>query len=101
MKQRRHKSCAPFIYYESSKNPEGIGSVSNKYDLSEKSGLYARISSRITTVIRITFDYQVDYNCFNEPFAVSLCENLYWDMHGYNLWDKHMTTGRINQVSHY
>ena len=82
MKQRRHKSCAPFIYYESSKNPEGIGSVSNKYDLSEKSGLYACISSRIATVIHITIDYQVDYNCFNEPFAVSLCENLYWDMHG-------------------
>ena len=32
--------------------------------------------------IHITIDYQVDYNCFNEPFAVSLCENLYWDMHG-------------------
>ena len=25
---------------------------------------------------------QVNYNCCNEPFAVSQCEGLYWDMHG-------------------
>ena len=27
-------------------------------------------------------DYQINYNCFNEPFAVSPCRSLYWDMHG-------------------
>ena len=27
-------------------------------------------------------DHQINYNCFNEPFAVSPCINLYWDMHG-------------------
>ena len=64
------KPYAPFAYYESSKNPEGIGSVSNKYDPSKKSGHYASISSRITAVILITVDRRVDYNCFNEPFAV-------------------------------
>ena len=64
------------------KTPKSIGSVSNKYDPSTKSGFYACISSRITAVIHITVDHQIDYNCFNEPFAVSPCEDLYWDMHG-------------------
>ena len=54
------------------KLPQGeIGSVSNKYDPSVKSGLDACISSRITTVIQITIDHQINYNCFNEPSAVS------------------------------
>ena len=70
MAQRQHKLYAPFIYHESSKTAERIGSVSNKYDASEKSRLNACISSRITTVIHITIDRQVNYNCFNEPFAV-------------------------------
>ena len=77
MVQRRLMPYAPFVYHESSKIPEGIGSVSNKYNLSVKSGFYARISSRITTVIRITVDNHVNYNCFNEPFAVSPYKDLY------------------------
>ena len=59
-----------------------VGSVSNKHNPSAKSGLYARISSRITTVIHIENDHQRNYNCFNEPFAVSPFRSLYWDMHG-------------------
>ena len=82
MIQRRHKSYAPYIYHESSKNGCPIGSVSNKYTASKKSRFYACISSRITTVIQITSDHQINYNCFNEPFAVSTCKDLYWDMHG-------------------
>ena len=27
-------------------------------------------------------DHQINDNCFNEPFAVSPCKSLYWDMHG-------------------
>ena len=46
--------------------------LSNKYGPSEKSGTTACISSRITTVIHVIVDYQINYNCFNEPFAVSL-----------------------------
>ena len=59
---------------------------------------YACISSRITTVIQLVRDHQINYNCFNEPSAVSTIQHilrLAW----LNLWDKHMTTGRINQVS--
>ena len=82
MIQRRHKSYAPYIYHESSKNGCPIGSVSNKYTASKKSRFCACISSRITTVIQITSDHQINYNCFNEPFAVSTCKDLYWDMHG-------------------
>ena len=47
-----------------------------------KLGLDACISSRITTVIHVVSDHQINYNCFNEPFAVSPYRSLYWDMHG-------------------
>ena len=35
------------------------------------SGLRACISPRITTVIQVVRDHQINYNCFNEPSAVS------------------------------
>ena len=82
MTQPRLTPRASFVYYESSKKPEGIGSVSNKYKPSQESAFCASISSTIRAVILITFDCHVNYNCFNEPFAVSPCEDLYWDMHG-------------------
>ena len=82
MTQLRHLPWAPFVYYESSKNPEGIGSVSNNYKPSQESAFGASISSTIRAVILITIDYHVNYNCFNEPFAVSPYRSLYWDMHG-------------------
>ena len=44
--------------------------------------LDACISSRITTVIQVVSDHQINYNCFNEPFAVSPYKSLYLDMHG-------------------
>ena len=59
-----------------------VGSVSDKHNPSTKSGLGACISSRITTVIHVMNDHQINYNCFNEPFAVSPYRSLYWDMHG-------------------
>ena len=36
-----------------------------------KSGVDARVSSRITTVIRVVKEYQRNYDWFNEPYAVS------------------------------
>ena len=59
-----------------------VGSISNKHNPSTKSGIDACISSRITTVIHVVSNHQINYNCFNEPFAVSPYKNLYWDMHG-------------------
>ena len=59
-----------------------VGSVSNKHNPSAKLGMGACISSRITTVIHVVSDHQINYNCFNEPFAVSPYRSLYWDMHG-------------------
>ena len=59
-----------------------VGSVTNKHNPSTESGLGACISSRITTVIHVWNDHQINYNCFNEPFAVSPYWSLYWDMHG-------------------
>ena len=48
----------------------------------KKFRLLACISSRITTVIQVVRYYQINYNWFNEPFAVSLYKCLYLDMHG-------------------
>ena len=59
-----------------------VGFVSNKCNPSVELGLYACISSRITTVIHVASDYQINDNCFNEPFAVSPYKGLYLDMHG-------------------
>ena len=42
----------------------------------------ARISSRITTGIRVVGEYQINYNWFNEPYAVSHYKCSYLDMHG-------------------
>ena len=56
--------------------------VSNKRSPSVKSDIYACISSRITTVIHVVFDFPVNDNCYNEPFAVSPYKGLYLDMHG-------------------
>ena len=56
---------------------ERIGSVSNIYNATKKSRFYACISSRITTVIQVVIDHQINYNCFNEPFAVSPYKSLY------------------------
>ena len=64
-----------------------------------KSGFLACISSRITTVIQVVGYYQINDNWFNEPFAVSLYRLLILRHAWLNLWDKHMTTGRINQVT--
>ena len=50
--------------------------ISNKYNLAA----LACISSSFSTVIHLM--YQINYNCFNEPFAVLLCSYLYLDMHG-------------------
>ena len=36
-----------------------------------ESRLRACISPRITTVIQVVIDHQINYNCFNEPSAVS------------------------------
>ena len=59
-----------------------VGSVPNKHNPSTKSGLDACISQTISMVIHVKNDHQINYNCFNEPFAVSTCKDLYWDMHG-------------------
>ena len=72
---------------------------SNKYYPSRKLGIYACISSRITTVIQVVRDYQINYNWYNEPFAVSQYKAFILRHAWLNLWDERMTTGRINQVA--
>lgn len=62
--------------------PKGVGFVSNKHDPSRGRSLCACISHRITTDIHVVNDHQINYNCFNEPFAVSPYKSLYLDMHG-------------------
>ena len=62
--------------------------------------LRACISPRITTVIQVVIDHQINYNCFNEPSAVSPYKLLILRLAWLSLKDKHMTTGRINRVTH-
>jgi len=57
-----------------------VGLESNKY-VPSKVGRCARISCSFTTVIRVVWYHQINSN--------------WW----LNLWDKHITTGRINQVA--
>ena len=47
-----------------------------------KSRENASISSRVTTVILVVDDYQINDNCFNEPFAVSSYKDCTDHMHG-------------------
>ena len=61
-------------------------------------GISACISSRITTVIQVARDYQR-----NIPYIMSYLQFksvIFILRHAWlNLWDKHMTTGRINQIA--
>ena len=97
MNHRRHKAMRFEKLLWITKEPEGIGFLSNKYILLP--GFLACISSRITTVIQVVMYYQINDNWFNEPFAVSLYRLLILRHAWLNLWDKHMTTGRINQIT--
>ena len=65
----------------------------------QKSGFVARISSRITTVIRVVVTIkQTITDLMSHSQFHSL--NSFILTHAWlNLWDKHMTTGRINQVA--
>ena len=52
-------------------HPEVVGFNLINTGLRE-SPLRACISSRITTVIQVAMNHQINHNCFNEPSAVSL-----------------------------
>ena len=59
--------------------------MSNKCNPSAQFGFGACISSRMTTVIHVAVssdssDHQINYNCDNEPFALSPCQSLHGDM---------------------
>jgi hypothetical protein len=58
----------------------------------------ARISSKIIADIRLGHQTRVNYNCYNEPYADSFFSNVL--RHAWlNLLSKHITAGRINQVT--
>ena len=72
--------------------------VNLKYER-EQSEFTTCISSRITTVIQAVLKHQINNCWYNEPSTVSQT-NLFELRHAWlNPWGKHMTTGRINQVS--
>ena len=101
MNHRQHKAMRFVKLLWITKEPEGIGFLSNKYIPSRGRDFSACISSRITTVIQVVKYHQINDNWFNEPFAVSLYILLILRHAWLNLWDKHMTTGRINQVTNF
>ena len=45
-------------------------------------GFVQVLDQRFALVILVSKDYQVDYDLYNEPFAVSPYKGLYLDMHG-------------------
>ena len=67
---RRGHVRDPLSYYESPKCWLYLINTALR-----ESGFHACISSRITTVIHI-FIHQINYNCFKEPFAVSLYNTI-------------------------
>ena len=97
MKRRGRSRSDPLNYYESPKLRRAL--VVNLISATEKSVWSASISSRIPTVILVVIDHQINYNWYNEPSAVSPFKSLKLRHAWLSLWDKHMTTGRINQVT--
>ena len=71
---RSHAICRVIMNYQSTYKEGWF--LSNKYHPFVRLGIDACISSRITTVIQVVRDYQINYNWLNEPFAVSLY-NIY------------------------
>ena len=94
---RKHYSHACFHSHLKRKT-NGFNLINAVVCINDTSDLFARISSRFTTVIRVKLVCQINYNWFNEPSAVSLLNSFILRLAWLNLWDKHMTTGRINQV---
>ena len=98
MTYRRPKPCDSISYYDSpDPRTELVFYLINT--ARRELGLSACISPRITTVIQVVIDHEINYNCFNEPSAVSPYKLLILRLACLSLGDKHMTTGRINQVS--
>ena len=62
--------------------PKTVGLYLINTTLPRELGIDACISSRITTGIQVVRDYQINYNWYNEPFAVFKVKELYLDMHG-------------------
>ena len=102
--RRRREAMRSAISYSESPKPTR-GEPPSGFDLikaplpTSGRGFVACISSRITTVIQVGSDDLRNINWFNEPFAVSLCLEFVLRHAWLNLRDKHMTTGRINQVT--
>ena len=97
MKRRGRSRSDPLNYYESPKLRRAL--VVNLISAGWNQPWSASISSRIPTVILVVIDHQINYNWYNEPSAVSPFKSLKLRHAWLSLWDKHMTTGRINQVT--
>jgi hypothetical protein len=65
----------------------------------------SRISPRITTDIRVYLFAHRNYNCFNEPFAVSPKKSLYLHLHGLifktSIWLLAGSTRLLNYISYF
>ena len=83
--KRRRRSVRSASDYDSPQNrPRTHWFQSNQCSPSARRQLSfcACISSRITTGIHVVRDFQINYDWYNEPFAVSPYKSLYLDMHG-------------------
>ena len=62
--------------------PERVRPVSNTHNPSRGRVCRHVLALELPQLSTYWSDHQGNYNCFNEPFAVSPYKSLYWDMHG-------------------
>ena len=99
MNHRRREPCDSKSYYESSKSPKALVFYLINTPFPNSQGCKHVLAEDFPRLFQVNRYYQVNYNWFNEPFAVSLYKVLILRHAWLNLWDKHMTTGRINQIA--
>ena len=101
------------LVFRSNKHNPSSPNAPNKFETRSQSNLYACISSRITTAIHIViknnFIIPKDYKTLLITIKWIITDLMsHSQFHKYkllilthawlNLWDKHMTTGRIDQI---
>ena len=77
-RQREAMRFEQLLWFTKQSTEAEIGFVSNKYIPPRKElGLYACISSRITTGIQVVRYHQINNYWYNEMYAVSLYKDVY------------------------
>ena len=74
--------CVRVLWLASKPGQAWVGSVTNEHNPSIESGIGVCMSSTVNAGMHIRIDHQINYSCFEEPFAVPLYRSLYSNMYG-------------------